>query len=208
LLLRTAKNRTLYHPAPPRTGKRGAPKKDGERFSLSDPTTHGTPDQEWAGDDGEGRACQVSCWHHLHFKKCREAQVSLIRVCRPGVEGTKREPQTLWLLWYADEKNSQMPALCEIPSLYRRRFSIEHSYRFDKQNLLWEQPRLGTPEKFETWTQVVSAVHNQITLAHSLTPGQRHPWESQRREATPQQVRRACGRIIAQLGTPASVPQV
>lgn len=130
--------------------------------------------------------------------------MSLIRVCRPGVGDTKREPQTLWLLWHG----SDMPALSEIPSLYRRRFSIEHSYRIDKQCLLWEQPRLRTPEKLETWTQLVSAVHNQITLAHSFMLGQRHPWESRRREATPQQVRRACGRIIAQLGTPASVPQV
>lgn len=58
-LLRTAKNRTLYHPAPPRTGKRGVPRKDGERFSLSAPTTHGLPDQEWAGDDDQGRACRL-----------------------------------------------------------------------------------------------------------------------------------------------------
>jgi hypothetical protein len=179
--------------------------------------THGVPDEEWAGTDGEGHACQVCCWHRLHFQKCREAEASLLRVCRPGVpdsepqkaepqkaEPQKAEPQTLWLLW----QGAEMPALSEIPSLFRRRFSIEHGYRFDKQCLLWEKPRLRTPEKFETWTQVVSAVHNQITLAHSLTPGQRHPWESRGREATPAQVRRDCGRIIAQLGSPAVRPRV
>ena len=211
-LLRTAKNRTLYRPAPPRTGKKGAPKKDGDAFALPDATTHGTPDEEWAGTDDEGHTCEVACWHHLHFQKCREAEVSLLRVSRPASSNTAREPQTLtarepqtlWLLW----QGADMPPLGEIPSLYRRRFSIEHGYRFDKQCLLWEQPRLRTPEKFETWTQVVSAVHNQITLAHSLTPGQRHPWESRRREPTPAQVRRACGRIIAQLGSPAVLPQV
>jgi len=101
-----------------------------------------------------------------------------------------------------------MPPLCQIVPLYRRRFSIEHNYRFDKQELLWGQPHLRTPEKFEAGTDVVSAVHNQITLAHSLTQGLRQPWENRRREPTPQQVRRACGAIIAQLGTPAAVPQV
>jgi hypothetical protein len=204
LLLRTAKNRTLYRPAPPRTGKKGAPRKDGGRFALAAPETHGAPDQEWAGTDDEGRACEVACWHGLHFKKCRQAPVSVLRVCRPGAPGTEREPGALWLLW----QGGDMPALSEIPSLYRRRFSIEHGYRFDKQSLLWDEPRLRTPEKFETWTHIVGAVHNQITLAHALTPGQRHPWESQRREATPQQVRRACGTIIAQLGTPAAPPRV
>ena len=101
-----------------------------------------------------------------------------------------------------------MPALPEIPRLYRLRYCIEHSYRFDKQELLWEEPRLQTPEKFERWTQVVSAVHNEITLARRMADGVRQPWESHRREPTPQQVRRACGRIIAQLGTPASAPRV
>lgn len=208
LLLRTAKNRTLYRPAPPRTGRRGAPRKDGAPFAMQKAATHGTPDQEWAGTDGEGRACEVACWHRRHFRKCREAEVSLLRVCRPGAPETEREPQTLWLLWHGAGKNDDMPALSEIPSLYWRRFSIEHGYRFDKQNLLWERPRLRTPEKFETWTHIVSAAHNQITLAHSLTPGQRHPWESRRREATPQQVRRACGSIVAQLGSPAAPPRV
>lgn len=203
-LLRTAKNRTLYRPAPPRTGRRGAPRKDGDRFCLSDPATHGTADAQWSGIAEEGRACEVTCWHHLHFKGCRQAEVSLLRVCRPGAVGTQREPPTLWLLW----QGAAMPPLCQIPSLYRRRYSIEHGYRFDKQSLLWSQPRLRTPEKFEAWTQVVSAVHNQITLARPLTAGLRRPWERGRRGSTPQQVRRDCARIIARLGTPASAPRV
>lgn len=207
-LLRLAKNRTLYRPAPPRTGKSGAPKKDGAPFALPDASTQGVPEEEWSGQDEQGGSLEVTCWHHLHFKKCREAEVSLLRVRHPDApdskQGSLHEPGVLWLLWQGPE----MPALCEIVPLYRRRFSIEQSYRFDKQELLWTQPRLRTPEKFEAWTDVVSAVHDQITLAHSITEGVRHPWESRRREPTPQQVRRACGTIIAQLGTPASAPQV
>jgi hypothetical protein len=125
-LLRTAKNRTLCRPAPPRTGKRGAPKKDGERFALADPATHGLSDEQWTGDD-QGRSCEVTCWHHLHFKKCRAAEVSLLRVCHPDTGETPRPPRVLWLLWHG----ATMPPLCQIPSLYRRRFSIEHGYRFD-----------------------------------------------------------------------------
>jgi len=48
-LLRFGKNRVLYRPAPPKTGKRGAPKKDGARFVCKDPATHETPDAHWEG---------------------------------------------------------------------------------------------------------------------------------------------------------------
>ena len=101
-----------------------------------------------------------------------------------------------------------MPPLPEMADLYDRRYCIEHSYRFDKQELLWTKPHLRTPEKLETWTQVVSAVHDQISLVHLLGEAVRRPWASTRREPTPSQVRGACARIIAQLGTPARVPQV
>lgn len=43
-LLRFAKNRVLFRSAPPKTGKPGAPKKDGMRFACHDEATHGPPD--------------------------------------------------------------------------------------------------------------------------------------------------------------------
>ena len=96
-----------------------------------------------------------------------------------------------------------MPPLDEIWALYSRRYSLEHSYRFDKQHLLWGEPRLRTPEQFERWTQVVAIVHNQLVLARSLVQAVRLPWESGHRPVTLQQVRRAMGGIIGMLGTPA-----
>src|SRR5213078_447587 len=39
-LLRTRRDRVLYRPAPPRPGRRGAPRRDGPRFQGSDPATH------------------------------------------------------------------------------------------------------------------------------------------------------------------------
>ena len=205
-LLRIASNRVLYRPAPVVIGKRGRgrPRADGERFALKEPPTHGTPDACWRGLDEQGKGVEVHCWHHLHFQKCREADLSLFRIWREGARGGKRDPRVIWLIW----QGPKMPPLCQIPGLYRRRYCIEHSYRFDKQELLWTEPRLRTPEKFEAWTQVVSAVHNQITLARDLTEAVRLPWASSKREPTPSQVRRACGRIIAQSGTPAALPQV
>jgi len=43
-LIRLAKNRLLYRPAPPRTNKPGRPKVHGEPFKGDKPSTHGPPD--------------------------------------------------------------------------------------------------------------------------------------------------------------------
>ena len=62
----------------------------------------------------------------------------------------------------------------------RLRYSHEHGYRFDKQVLLWDQPRLRTPEQTERWTQVVACAHNQLVLARPLVEGIYRPWETRR----------------------------
>lgn len=204
VLLRFARNRVLFGPAPPKTGKRGAPKKDGARFACHDTATHGSPDAHWQGHNAEGHEIQVSAWHNLHFKSAREIVISVIRVVRPCARNTDRDPRTTWFLW----RGQEMPPLCEIVGLYRRRYSQEHGYRVDKQNLLWETPRLRTPQQFQTWTDIVAATRNLLCLARPLAQATRQPWESKTRTLTPQQTRRSMGTILAHLGTPARVPQV
>ena len=203
-LLRLAKNRVLYRPAPPRTGKPGAPKKDGARFACGQSQTHGVPDQEWDGQDEKGQRLAVACWQDLHFKETRSQTVSLLRVTRPQAAQSKRDPRVSWFVFCGHS----LPPLPEVAALYRRRYSLEHGYRVDKQDLLWATPRLRTPEAFDHWTDLVAGVRNQLFLARPLVEAARQPWESRRRAVTPQQVRRGCGRIIAQLGTPAPAPQV
>jgi len=196
-LMRTAKNRTFYRPPPPHTDKPGRPKLDGDAFSIKDPSTQGPADGHWAGTDEKGHCIQVDCWHNLHFSRCREATLTLIRVSRQNGPDTKRNPRVIWLIWHGTD----MPPVEQIPQIYRLRYCIEHSYRFDKQNLLWTEPRLRTPEKFETWTQIVGAAHNQITLAYEYQQDFRMPWANPTPEATPEQIRRGLEGIIAQLGT-------
>ena len=203
LLARLAKNRVLYRPAPPRTGKRGAPRKDGAAFKCSDPTTHQTPDGSWEGEDEKQHKIEVACWHNLHFKKVREVSVCVIRVTRHGAQGTQRDPRVSWFLFVG----KTMPPLGEIPATYARRYSLEHGFRFDKQDLLWEQARLRTPEQFQHWTDLVACVHFQLGLSRELV-AQRRPWERTRRRVSPAQVRRAMGGILRELGTPARACRV
>jgi hypothetical protein len=140
----------------------------------------------------------------LPFKKAREQTVSVLRVVRPHATNSERDPRTSWFLW----RGEHLPALPTLADLYRRRYTQEHGYRVDKQNLLWETPRLRTPEQLQTWTDVVACTRNLLSLARPFAQAIRQPWESKTRELTPQQARRAMPTILEQLGTPACPPQV
>ena len=203
-LLRRAKNRVLYRAAPALTGKRGAPKKDGERFQPQEAASHGEPDAAWRGTDRKGQPITVSVWRNLHFKDARSQQVNVYRVERPQAQDSKRDPRQSGFVFCGQTA----PALSEVSDLYALRFSQEHGYRVDKQSLLWEAPRLRTPEQFQCGTDRVACVRNQLYLARSLPAVQCQPWEREARERTPPQVRRAMRGIITELGTPTRLPQL
>jgi hypothetical protein len=202
-LIRARRDRVVYRSAPARTGKRGAPRKDGARFQGSDPTSHGPPTADWRGSDAAGRPVQVTVWQGLHLRKARTVPITIVRIIRERARDTKRDPRESWFWWLG----GPLPALPELARLYPRRFGQEHGYRFDKQDLLWARPRVRTPEQLERWTAVVAAVRDQLVLTRFLAEAVRRPWEARVRPATPRQVRRAMGRIIRQVGTPARKPQ-
>jgi hypothetical protein len=198
-LLRLKRKRVLYRPAPAPTGKRGAPRKDGERFQCGNPSTYGQASGSWQGTDAKGELIEVTWWNGLHLSKARHLEVTVIRVLRHHATDRPRDPRESWFLW----DGSAQACIPEVALGYRRRYSHEHGYRFEKQSLLWAVPRLRTPAHFERWSQVVAIVHNLLVLARAQVQPELRPWESSQREASPQQVRRAMAKIMAQLGTPA-----
>jgi hypothetical protein len=202
-LIRARADQVLYRVAPAPTGKRGAPRKDGARFQGRDLTTHGLPAADWIGVDAKAQPVQVSCWPGLHLRKARSVTITAVRIIRSGARGTKRDPREAWFWWLG----GSLPPMEELAGLYPRRFGQEHGYRFDKQDLLWAAPRVRTPEQMERWTDLVAIVHNALVLARPWVDAERRAWEARTRPPTPRQVRRAMGRIIAQVGTPARPPQ-
>jgi hypothetical protein len=202
-LIRLKGNRCLYRPAPPLTGKRGAPRKRGAKLQPNDATTHANPDGNWQGQEPSGRSVQVTWWQHLHLKDADWLDLTVIRVVRPSARATKRDPRVSWFVWIGD----QTIDLVSTALGYAHRFSQEHGYRFDKQALLWEKPRVRTPEQFERWSHIVAIVHNFLVLARTLAGGELYLWENKHRELTPQQVRRRMSTLLSQLGTPARPPQ-
>jgi DDE superfamily endonuclease len=202
-LIRVKSNRCFYRPAPPPTGKRGGPRKDGDKLRPDAPTTHANPDGQWEGTDEHERPVQLSWWKHLHVKDARYLGLAVIRVVRLHASNSERDPRESWFVWIGDPDAD----LVSIGLGYVLRFSHEHGYRFQKQSLLWDQPRLRTPEQFERWTHLVAIAHNHLVLARDLVEPVLRPWESKHRPATPQQVHRAMGKWLPLLGTPARPPQ-
>jgi hypothetical protein len=203
LLLRPRANRVFYRAVVTQTQaakpRRGAPAKHGTRFACNDPVTHHPPDQEWLGRDEQGHKLQVSAWQELHLREAPQLSLSVIRVQRSGASGKKRDPVISWFVWAGQTKLE----LSEVWPTYKRRYSIEHGFRFDKQDLLWTQPRVRYPAQFELWTSLVSIAHDQLHLAEALGLQTLRPWESKARPPSPQQIRRGLGRIMGQLGSPA-----
>ena len=153
--------------------------------------------------DAKAQTVQVGCWAGVHGRKARTVTLTAVRIIRTGARGTKRDPREAWFWWLG----GALPSLAELAERYPRRFGQEHGYRFDKQDLLWAAPRVRTPEQMERWTDLVAIVHNTLVLARPWVDAERRPWEARTRPPTPRQVRRAMGRIIAHLGTPARPPQ-
>ncbi len=203
VLCRLKRKRCFYRPAPQPSGKRGAPRKDGDRLQVGNACTYGTPDASFQGQDAKGRPIEIFWWKHMHVKEARWLDITVIRVLRPHATNKERDPRESWFVWVGDPQAD----IAEVAMSYVRRFSQEHGYRFDKQALLWQEPRLQTPEQFERWSQVVAIAHNHLVLASPLVEAQLRPWESKHRPASLQQVRRGLDNLLAQLGTPARPPK-
>jgi hypothetical protein len=203
-LIRLKGNRCFYRAAPAPSGKRGAPRKDGEKLQPEKERSHGSPDGTWQGQDAKGRPVTVTWWKQVHVKQARWLEVTVLQVVRAHATNKERDPRVSWFVWIGDPSVN----LASIALGYVRRFGQEHGYRFDKQALLWEKPRLRTPEQFERWSLIVAIAHNQVVLARSVVEPELRPWENRQRISTPQQVRRGIGKLLPRLGTPAKPVQL
>ena len=116
-----------------------------------------------------------------------------------------REPQAFWLWW----RGPGEPDLAVLWRAYTRRFDLEHSFRFIKQTLNWDTPRVRTPEQADLWTWLVVLAFTQLRLARGVLEDARLPWQRPQRvgRLTPSRVRQGFGRLLLTLGTPASKPK-
>ena len=77
----------------------------------------------------------------------------------------RREPRVLWLWWHGPEGTA--PDLDLLWRSYLRRFDLEHTFRFLKQDMGWSTPRVRHPEQADRWSWLVVAAYTQLRLARA-----------------------------------------
>jgi DDE superfamily endonuclease len=219
VLVRLRSDRCFYFDPPPRPpGARGRPRRHGAKFAFADPTTWPTPTATLRTVDDQYGTVTVHAWSGLHPKQHRHpghgsggprpiVRGTILRVQVQRVPARTRPPKVLWLWWAG-------PAGCKLEldlawRAYVRRFDLEHTVRYAKQQLAWTTPRLRTPEQADRWTWLVLAAYTQLRLARELACDQRLPWERPRPQPrlSPYRVRRGFSRLLCALGSPASAPK-
>lgn len=203
LLTRLPKRRRFYRPPPPYRG-RGRRPRHGPVFKLSDPGTHGPPDRSGAAPDPAHGTVRVDLWEHLHAQRAPTVPLGIIRISVERLPKSGKRPEPLWLAWYG----AALPTdLLELWRWYARRFTIEHGFRFLKQELGWTTIRPRLPEAADRWSWLLALALWQLWLARTSVADQRLPWERPAAPAalSPGRVRRAFAGLLPALGSPARV---
>jgi hypothetical protein len=200
--------------------KTGRPRRHGPKMKCNDPSTWPEPSAEHVCEDAGHGTVRVRAWSDLH-PKVQNHQGRGGRGLLPIVVGTlilvevehlprgerRREPRVLWLWWHGPE--GTVPDLDLIWRSYIRRFDLEHTFRFLKQNMGWTTPRVRHPEQADRWTWLVVAAFTQLRLARACVADLRLPWERRYDPCrlTPTRVHRTVSALLVHLGTPAKPPK-
>jgi len=204
-ILRLRPNRCLWMSPPPPDGKKGRPKKHGEKFKLSDPTTHKRPEESLFLDDPTLGVVELNCWHDLHFRETPDIPMMLVRIQRKGRGANAEAFKPLWLACLLLKPLS----LEEIWRAYQQRFGVDHWNRFVKQRLHWTLPQLSTDEACRRWSELMPLLTWQLWLARSAVTDNPLPWQKPQVNGslTPGRVADSFATILAVIGSPAPDPK-
>lgn len=201
-VMRLRPNMCLWGPPPPYSGK-GRPREHGEKFKLSDLATWWQADERLEVVDPQLGAVRAQLWGGLHLRKAKGETLWLILVERVDAKETRRDPKVLWLAWLGKEA----PCLARDWRRYLRRFAVDHWYRFAKGRLHWTQPQLATPERGQTWSDLVVLMTWQLFLARGVLEDKPLPWQGAVKKLTPGRACQAWGSLLARIGTPGKEPK-
>ncbi len=148
-------------PAAPPRPKGGRPVRHGHKLACDDPATWPKPTAERVVEDAQYGTVRVQAWAGLHPKlqdrtgRGTKGPTPIVRMTLVRVEVARlprptRAPQVLWLWWHRPD--DQPLDLDLVWRAYLRRFDLEHTFRFLKQALGWQDLRVRHPEQADRWT--------------------------------------------------------
>jgi Transposase DDE domain len=212
ILVRLRGNQVLRaRPAARPAGARGRPPLHGPRFALKQPHTWGLPQAQHTHHTPDGATVHTQAWHHLHPKTCngaREPWQGIIEgtIIRQETHHPDHPPQVRWLWWAGPADAFDLAMLARA---YPHRFTIEHGFRFYKQDLFWTGHTPLDPDQAERWAWIVALAYTQLHLARPLVADQPRRWHKPQpvHRLSPRRVRRDFRRVCATLPSPTNPPK-
>jgi DDE superfamily endonuclease len=219
LCARQRSNRVMWRvPEPKPAHLPGGPRLHGAPLRCADDKTWDGPSSAAAADTARHGPVQVTAWQRMHPKLSKDAAWHDHPGRVPVIEGTliqlraarvpgEREPGPMWL--WASDPAAGAGEVAVLWQAYLRRFDLEHTFRFLKQVLGWDAPKLRDPAAADRWTWLVIAAYTQLRLAAPLAADLRLPWQPPQPPGsmTPARVRRGFRALCGTLGTPAAPPR-
>src|ERR1035437_1626529 len=216
---RLRSDRVMYFPAPPRAPRaNGRPARHGHKLDLSEPQTWPDPAVTTHTDTTRYGAADAMAWARLHQQLARRAAWEHHQGGLPIIEGTlirlsvdhlpgQRGAEPLWL--WSSKASATEDEVNRAWQAFLRRFDIEHTFRFMKQQRAWPRRKLRDPAAADRWTWLIIACYAQLYLARPLAADIRMPWQQPcpPGRLTPARVRRGFRSIRQSLPVPASAPK-
>jgi hypothetical protein len=204
---RVFRGRVAQHSGPRR---RGRPAVHGRRFAMKDPTTWQTPDAEHRHTTVDGAVVHTQAWHHLHPEPYDSNQpwhgIVEGTIIRQQTTPPGRAPQVRWLWWAGPADAFDLTVLAQA---YAHRYTIEHMFRFLKQDLFWTGHTPLSAAQAERWTWIVALAYAQLHLSRPLAADHPAGWRKPVPidQLSPRRVRRDFRRLCTPLPNPTNPPQ-
>jgi len=221
ILGRIRSDRVMYRPPTAQQAAAcGRPARHGPEFRLDGKEPWPAPDLATITETARYGTATAMAWGRLHQRLARQRQWKDHPGPLPAIEGTvirlqvdhlpgDRDPEPLWLWTTGAPAAASAAQLDRAWQAFLRRFDIEHTFRFLKQQLGWTRPRLRDPAAADRWTWLILACYAQLYLARTLTADLRLPWQRPcpPGRLTPARVRRGFRNIHRTLPVLASAPK-
>jgi len=221
-ITRARGTRTFYQQPeqdPESSADAGHPTWYGTPFCLKAPETWGAPDEvaetTFISQRNIPYRVEIQAWHHRLMRgkqglPMHQHPFTLVQIRWYKPNGEVLYAKPLWLIVMGDRRAEL--SLLDIYQSYLQRYDLEHFFRFGKQKLLLDKFQTPDDQHEENWWRLVALAYLQLWAARDWVAQLPRPWERYLPSVlshlvTPAMAQRDMGRIIRQIGTPASLPK-